>query len=317
MTPVVEMRRKDQRAIVPTRNGQPVRKILRKPQFWFGISVLVPTIIWYAIFSYGPLIQAFRLAVVQYQILTPANSPFVGLDNFRQLFNEPLFFPTVENTVAWVVLEFVYILPISVLLSVCLASVVRGRRVYQALIFIPVVTSLVAVTLLFQMLLDPDTGQIDTVLYQFGLPTSSFLDNSSSALATLAGVGAWKNIGFYVIILTAGLLNIPAELKDAALVDGAGHWQRFWRVTIPLLGHTLALVMVLIVIGAVQEFTLPFIMTSGGPDNATMLLNVLIYNEAFQNLHFGIASAAALLEFAFILVVSIVQLKLVRPKWSY
>jgi ABC-type sugar transport system permease subunit len=150
-----------------------------------------------------------------------------------------------------------------------------------------------------------------------GLPTSTFLNSSTTALPTVAAVGAWKGLGFYIIILTAGLLNIPGEMKDAALVDGAGPWQRFWRVTLPLLGHTLALVMVLLVIGAIQEFTLPFILTGGGPDNATILLNLLIYNEAFQSLHFGIASAAALLEFAFILVVSIVQLKLVRPTWSY
>ncbi len=297
--------------------GLALRKTLRKPQFWFGVSVLAPTFIWYAIFSYWPILQAFWLAVTRYQLLQPVASPFVGTDNFQQLFNNPLFLPAVGNTLLWTVLEVALMLPLSLLVSVCLANVIRGRQLYQAVLFVPVVTSLVAVVLLFRMLLDPDVGQINTILYNLGLPTSTFLTGSSTALPTAAAIGAWKGLGFYIIVLTAGLLNIPRELSEAALVDGANEWQRFWRMTLPLLGHTLALVMILLVIGAVQEFTLPFVLTGGGPDNATLLLNMLIYNEAFQNLHFGIASAAALLEFALILVVSILQLRFFRPKWSY
>ncbi len=167
------------------------------------------------------------------------------------------------------------------------------------------------------MLLDPDTGEINTILYSLGLPLSTFLTSPSTALPTAVAIGIWKGLGFYIIILTAGLLNIPTELHDAARVDGANNWQRFWRMTLPLLGHTLVLAMVLLAIGALQEFTLPSVLTGGGPGTSTTLLNLFIYNEAFQNLHFGMAAAGSLIEFALILVVSLVQLRLVRPSWSY
>ena len=119
------------------------------------------------------------------------------------------------------------------------------------------------------------------------------------------------------MILTAGILHIPDELYDAALVDGANEWQRFWLITLPLLGHTLLLVMVLLAIGTLQEFTFPFVMTRGGPGDATYVYNMLIYSEAFEDLRFGTATAAALLQFVLILFISLVQIRLLRPRWSY
>jgi len=297
--------------------GMVVRKTLRKPQFWFGLSVLGPTLIWYGLFGLWPVINAFWISVVNYKIMDPLSSPFVGADNFKQTFDNFLFPIAVKNTLAWAALQFVAMLPISLLISLLLASVVRGRNIYQALIFLPVVIPLVAVALLFRMLLDPDVGQLDTILSTFNLPNSPFLNSSTTALPTAVGIAVWKSMGFYVVILTAGILNIPKELNEAALVDGANRLQRAWRITLPLLGHTLALITVLLMINGVQEFTLPFILTSGGPNNATYLLNLFIYNEAFTNLHFGMATAAALLEFLLILVISLVQLRLLRPKWSY
>jgi len=318
-----------QRVVDPRRAGQirvsaqrqtfshTLRKTLRRPQFWFGFSVLVPTLIWYAIFSFGPILEAFWFASVRFQLRDIANSPFIGLDNFRELFANANFLPALGNTLIWAALTFVVVLPLGLFISVCLAGVLRGRRIYQAVLFLPVVVSLVAVSLLFRMLLDPDTGEINTILYSVGLPTSTFLTSSTTALPTAVGIGIWKGLGFYIIILTAGLLNIPSELNDAARVDGANEWQRFWRMTLPLIGHTLALAMVLLAIGALQEFTLPSVLTGGGPGNATTLMNLFIYGEAFQNLHFGMAAAASLIEFALILAVSVLQLRLVRPSWSY
>jgi ABC-type sugar transport system permease subunit len=294
-----------------------VRKTLRKPQFWFGLSVLGPTMIWYGIFGLWPVLSAFWISVVNYKLMDPLSSPFVGLDNFHQTFDNFLFPIAVKNTLTWAVLQFVVMLPVALLISLFLASVVRGRNIYQALIFLPVVIPLVAVSLLFRMLLDPDVGQIDTVLSNFNLPNSPFLNDMATALPTAVGIAVWKSMGFYIVILTAGILNIPRELNEAALVDGANKLQCTWRITLPLLGHTMALITVLLMINGVQEFTLPFILTSGGPNNATYLLNLFIYNEAFTNLHFGIATAAALLEFILILVISLIQLRLLRPKWSY
>ncbi|RIK33738.1 MAG: hypothetical protein DCC57_24840, partial [Chloroflexi bacterium] len=129
-----------------------MRKTLRRPQFWFGLSLLLPTMIWYWFFSYRPILRALRLAVVRYQILNPAASKFVGLDNFFDLFEHPLFFISVKNTLTWAVLSFVMMIPISLGIAVCLANVRHGRNLYQGLIFLPVVVSLVAVLLMFRML---------------------------------------------------------------------------------------------------------------------------------------------------------------------
>lgn len=294
-----------------------LRKTLRRPQFWFGFTMLLPTLIWYWFFSYRPIIQAFRLAVVRYRILDPAASKFVGLDNFFTLFEHPLFWISVQNTLTWAVLSFLLMIPISMGIAVCLANIRRGRNLYQGLIFLPVVVSLVAVLLMFRMLMDSEVGQFNQILRSVNLPESKWLASTTSALPTAVGIGVWKSLGFYVVILTAGLLGIPQELYDAALVDGANEWHRFWRITLPLIGHTLVLVTVLLAIGALQEFTLPYILTSGGPGNATYLYNLLIYSEAFTDLRFGTATAAALLQFFFILVISMLQLKLLRPTWSY
>lgn len=294
-----------------------VRWALRKPQFWFGASIILPTLIWYWVFSFRPILTALRLAMLQYRVLNPAASKFVGLDNFFQLFEHPLFFVSVRNTLVWAVLAFVFILPLSIFIATCLSNVRRGRNTYQALIFVPVVVSLVAVSLLFRMLMDPEVGMFNQILRALHLPESRWLAGASSALPTIVAVGSWKGLGFYVVILTAGILHIPEELYDAALVDGANEWQRFWRITLPLLGHTLLLVTVLLAIGSLQEFTFPFVMTGGGPGDATYVYNMLIYSEAFEDLRFGTATAAALLQFSLILFISLLQIKLLRPRWSY
>lgn len=297
--------------------GSAVSQTLRKPQFWFGLSVIVPTLIWYWFFAYQPIILAFRLAVVKYQMLDPAGSPFVGLDNFRQLFENPLFLVSIRNTLTWAIFSFVGMLPISLLISVCLVNVRRGRNLYQGILFLPVVISLVAIALLFRMLMDPEVGQFNRILESLGLPTFQWLSSSDTALPTAVGIGIWKGLGFYVVILTAGMLNIPMELQDAATVDGVNGWQRFRYMTLPLLSHTLALIMVILAIGALQEFTGVFVLTNGGPGNATYMYNLLIYQEAFQSIRFGTATAAALIQFVFIVLISILQLRLIRPSWSY
>ena len=193
----------------------------------------------------------------------------------------------------------------------------RGRTLYQALIFVPVVLSLISVIVLVRYLLDPSIGPIDAILTKLHLPTSTFLQSTQTALATLVGFSIWKGAGVTIVILTAGLLNIPGELIDAARVDGANAWHRFWRITLPLLQPTLNFVIVISAIGSLQIYTEPKVMTNGGPDNATYVLNMFIYDTGFGNLQFGQAAAASLIEFAITLVLTLVMLRLLRLKWSY
>lgn len=302
--------------------GRRIAILLARPQFRFGALVLIPTMLWYTIFVFLPIVQSIQLSVLDYDLLDPQRSEFAGLVNFADLLANPRFMTGVWNTVAWSAMSFVAVVPISLLLAACLAAVGRGRSVYQAVIFLPVVVSLVALGVLFRVLMDPEVGFFNRVLTGFGLPALSWLSSSDTALATLVGIAAWKSIGLYVVILTAGMLSIPGEIYDAAKVDGAGAHQTFVRITLPLLTPTLALVLVLLTIGSLQEFTLPTVVTGapglqGGPGESTLLYNLVIYDEAFAYVRFGTASAAALIEFVVILGVSLVWLRLLRSRSSY
>jgi len=296
-----------------------VLRTLRKPQFWFGLAVLAPLVIWYLWFSFSPIVRAFWMAVVEYQILRPEESEFVGLQHFRMLFEYSLFWTSIRNTLVYAAVFYVCMVPLALFISACLTSVTRGRNFYQFVIFLPVVVSLVAISLLFKMLMNPQLGQLNEILRAVGLPPSQFLTSHKSALFSVIGVDIWKALGFYVVILTAGMLNIPEEMYDAAKVDGAGVLARFWRVTLPLLGHTLALVSVLIVMHGLQVFAQVVIMPSqpGGPGDATYVLNLLVYTEAFANLRFGFATATAFTLFVFVFIITVIQLRLLRPSWSY
>jgi multiple sugar transport system permease protein len=294
-----------------------VKQLVRKPQFRFAFVVLVPLIAWYAWFSLGPIVRAFWMATVKYKLLNPALSEFIGLNNFTALFAYEKFWIAVRHTIEYAVFFYLGMLPLSLFISACLSSVNRARNLYQGIIFLPVVVSMVAISLLFKMLMNPEMGQFNRILHVFSLPTYRFLGGSESALISVVGVDLWKSLGFYVIITTAGMLGIPSEMYDAAEVDGAGPWQRFWRITLPLLGHTLALVSVLMLINGLQVYTQVEVLTGGGPGTATYVLNLLVYDEAFSNLRFGFATAAAFSLFIIVIAITLIQLKLLQPKWKY
>jgi multiple sugar transport system permease protein len=319
MTSIADEGRASNRAATTMGVWYVVMKTLRKPQFWFGFTMIVPLLAWYWIFSFWPILQAFRMSTVAYKLLDPGNSPFVGLGNFIKISQHPLFWVSVKNTIMWAVYSFIFHLPLAMLIAVFLSKVKRGRNVYQALIFVPVVVSLVAVSLLFKMLMDPEVGQLNKLLSSIGLPELQWLSSSSSALPTAVVIATWKGLGFFVVILTAGIMNIPSELYDAGRVDGTNPWQQFWLITMPLMSHTILLVTVLLAIGSLQEFTLPTVLfgSEGGPGNSTFLYNLLVYQEAFLDIRFGTATAASLFQFAFILTISVLQIKLLRPSWTY
>jgi ABC-type sugar transport system permease subunit len=297
--------------------NEKARKVFRRPQFWFGLVVLVPTMIWYWFFAYFPILRGLWLAVVDYDFVTRTFKGFIGLQNFETLLMDPLVFTAFTNTVVLGVLEFSITLPLAIFVAAMLVSVKRGRNVYQGFIFLPVVVSLVAISLLFLMMTDPDTGQLNQLLRGIGLPESKWLSSPDSALMTVAVINVWKGLGFAVLLLAAGMLNIPSEVHDAAKVDGASSWQQFWQITIPLTAPIILLLVVLMSIGALQEYTSVVVLTKGGPGTATYVVNLLIVEQAFSNMRFGVAAAAAFIEFVVIFLISILEIKFLRPNWSY
>ncbi|HEV8636102.1 MAG TPA: sugar ABC transporter permease [Chloroflexota bacterium] len=311
------------RAIAPLERprglGPALRRAVQRPQFWFGLAVLGPIAVWYCVFAFAPILRAFYMAVVDYQLLDPASSKFVGTKHFAKLLEYELFWIALRNTLVYALGFLVAMVPLALLVASLLARVIRGRNLYLFFIFLPVVVSLVAISLLFKYLLDAEVGPFNQILGALGLPRSRFLTSVDSVLPTVIGVDVWKSLGFYVVILLAGMLTIPEHLYDAARVDGANAWQRFRNITLPLLGHTLTLVSILIVLHGLSVYTIVVVMPEppGGPGRAAYVMNLLVFEEAFSRLNFGLATAIALALFLIVLAITVIQLRLLRPRWSY
>jgi ABC-type sugar transport system permease subunit len=295
-----------------------VGKTLKRPQFRFGLLVLIPVGVWYILFSYRPIVMAFRMAVVDYKLLDPDNSPFVGLYHFQTIFTRyELFWTAALNTVKYALFINIGMLPVAMILAYCLANVLRGRALYQWALFVPVVVSMAAIALLFRFLMDPEIGIFNHVLKLVGLPRLKWLTDPKTAMYSIVMVDIWKAAGSYIVLLTAGLLGIPEEMYDAAKVDGANAWQTFWKVTLPLLSYTLTLVIILVTIASLQVYASAIVMTNGGPGRATYMISQFVVEEAFANFRFGLATAGAFVLFVVILVITIFQLRLTRTSWQY
>lgn len=295
-----------------------IRKTLRRPQFWFGLAVLLPGIAWYAIFAFYPVLRSFTMAFTNYNFLDASKTRFVGFENFVTVTQHALFPIATKNTLIYAAELWLFTFPTAFAIALALVNINRGRNVFQFTIFIPVVVSLVAMSLFFKQLFDPDTGAVNALLHMVGLPESKWLTSPKTALVTVALVDSWKILGSYMVLLTAGLLNIPPEFYDAAKVDGANAWQTFTRVTIPLLAHVLVLIVTMLLIAGLQVFVSATLLPlqPGGPAYATTVLSIWLFNEAFNNWRFGFASAITIVLFLIVFIVSLVQLR-IRPNWEY
>ncbi len=291
-------------------------RILRRPQFWFGLAVLLPWAAWYVIFLYRPILMGFWMSVLNYNLLTPAESMFVGLRNFANVLTYDRFWIALQNTVTYSILQYILTIPLALLISWCIVSVKRGRQFYQFVVFLPVVVSLVAISMLFKMLMDPQFGTFNQVLRLLGLPTSQWVASSDTALISIVAVDVWKGVGFPVILLSTAMLNVPESLYDAAKVDGAQGWQLFRHVTLPLITNTIAMVSVLVVMSGLQVYVTPAVL-GPGPGTSTLVVNQLIINEAFMAWRFGFATATALIMFVLILALTIIQMRVLQSRWQY
>ncbi|MBI2942165.1 MAG: sugar ABC transporter permease [Chloroflexi bacterium] len=293
----------------------PLRRALRRPQFWFGLAVLAPVLAYYLVFAFLPFAGAAFMSVTRFNLLDIPKSPFVGLDNFQDLLAEPRFYLALKNSVVYAAVHMAGQLPLALFLAALLNEVRRLQKVYLFAIFTPVVSSLVAVGLLWRWLYEPGVGPINFILRSVGLPQQGFLSSPDQALYSIAAMEIWKGLGFYTVILLAGILNIPETYYEAARIDGASFWRCFWHITLPLLGHVLLLVSVLMAIGGLQVFTPMRVMP--GPGASTLVVNVMIYEEGVQSLRMGFATALALVMFVIIFVITLVQLRLLKPTWSH
>jgi multiple sugar transport system permease protein len=249
-----------------------------------------------------------------YAVASPGNTRLIWLRNYAELVRTPMFWISLRNTLYFVLAGG----PISVVVSLAVAvmldsELVRWRGFFRTVYFAPVVTTLVAVAVVWKYLYDPRYGLLNAGLRAVGLPPADWLGSTAWAMPSIILMTVWKGFGYNMIIFMAGLQAVPGDLYDAARVDGAGAWQRFWHVTLPTLAPTFLFVSITTMIGFLQLFSEPYIMTQGGPLHATLSIGLYMFNEGFESWHVGMGAAIAFVLFALTLIGALVQLRL-RPK---
>jgi multiple sugar transport system permease protein len=286
----------------------------RREAAW-GYLFLLPNIVGFLIFTALAVVTAFGLALTEWDLLIPPK--FIGLANYTKLLtNDPVFKQTMLNTVYFVG----GVVPLDIVCSLGLALLlnrpIRAMALYRAIYFVPVVTSLIAVSIVWQWLYHTEVGLINFVLADVGLPKVNWLGSTEWAMPAVILMSSWKSAGYYAVIFLAGLQGIPQHLYEAADIDGANSWQKFWKITLPLLSPTMFFVLVISIIQAFQVFGQIFIMTRGGPANATSTIVYFIYNSAFVWFRMGYAAAASWVLFAIIFLITIVQTRWQR-RWVH
>ncbi|RPK41484.1 Lactose transport system permease protein LacF [Streptomyces sp. ADI92-24] len=274
---------------------------------------LVPTLLVFGLFAWWPIVRSLLLSFQQTNLVEPA--VWVGLDNFRTLFDDPLLATAVGNTVFFVVLGLLIGFPAPLILAAIMSTVRRGAGVYRFLVYLPVVIPPVVAILLWKWFYDPGSGLFNNVLGKVGLGPYAWLESSDSAMLSLVLEATWAGMGGAVLIYLAAMVGIPGELYEAAEVDGAGIWRRIWHVMLPQLRSVIGLLLLVQLINTVQVFTEPYVFTGGGPENSTLTVLLLIFRYAFQDGEYGQAAALSFLMVLTLALLSAVYLRATRS-WS-
>lgn len=298
------------------------RRPRRSPVTWYrggGLANLLfvaPMVFVFFFFSWTPIVRSVVMSLQKTNLIV---SEWVGLDNYVAVLTDPKLGEAVINTLYFALLALVFGFPIPLLMAVLMSEVRRGKGLYSALAYLPVVIPPVVAVLLWRFFYSPDpNGVFNTVLGWVGIPAQPWLQNASSAMPSLVLEATWAAAGGSIIIYLAALLSVPPELYDAAEVDGAGVLGKLWHVTLPQLRGILFIMLILQVIATAQVFLEPFLFTGGGPNGATTTILLYIYNKAFRNSlggDYGEATAVSVLLAIVLALLSWLYFKLTN-RWS-
>jgi multiple sugar transport system permease protein len=294
----------------------------RTPGTWVrrgGLSTLVfaiPLLVIFGLFSWLPIGRSIVMSLQETNLI---DTSWVGLDNFRTVLSDPLLGTAIRNTLWFAVLALAIGYPVPLLAAVLMSEVRRMKGLFSALAYLPVVVPPVVAVLLWKFFFDArPEGVFNTMLGWVGLGPVPWLQDAGWAMPSLVLEATWAGAGGTIIIYLAALTSVPAELYDAAEVDGASVWRKIWHVTMPQLRGVLLITFILQIIGTAQVFLEPYLFTDGGPANATITVLLLVYRYAFGNSlggDYGAATALSLMLAVFLAVLSIVYFRLTRS-WS-
>lgn len=290
----------------------------------YSYLFIAPTVMLFLVFVFIPVISSLFLSFTRYNIVTQPK--WVGLDNYRQIFFHDLrFWKALRNTAVYVLGVVPIGIWISLLLAVAIDQKIRFKNFYKTVFFMPVVTSVIAISVIWKWLFAGEKyGLINYWLMRLGLNPIDWVMSPTWTLPAIMIMSIWAGLGYNMILLLAGLQTIPSVLYEAADIDGAGSWQKFWHITLPLLRPTLLFVLIMSVVNSFQVFEQVYIMTGGtgegvgGVLDCALTLVAYLYEKGFERFEMGYASAIAYILFGFIFIVTLINLKVVRSqKFEY
>jgi len=272
--------------------------------------LVTPYLLHFFIFVAFPVVFSIVLTFNDWNIISPMK--YIGLNNYIRLFNDALFFKSLLNTIIFLVIHIPLQIIIALILAELLNQNIKFRAFFRAAFFLPVIVSGVVVTMLWQQLFGFDSGLLNRILVMLGFGKVGWLVNPDLAMPSIAVMATWKNVGLYVILFLVGLQTVPTHYYEAADLEGATHWQKFFYITIPAINPTIFMVVVLSTIGGFSLFIEPYIMTGGGPLNSTLSAVLYIYKQGFFYYHMGYSATLGFFFAFLILMVVMVQRKFIE-----
>ena len=274
-----------------------------KPQRRAGLLLLSPAVLAIILISVLPLLLAFYFSFTDYNMFNPPR--WVGLRNYTSILGDPVFWEAIKNTLSFALSQVIIGLVVVIMVAALFNGQLFGGSLMRTLIYLPHAASFVVVALIWTLLLDPTVGPINQWIQGSGVSPVYFLSDPAWAMVSLVVVSLWRNLGYFMIIVLAALKSVPAELLEAAEIDGAGAFRRFVSISLPTIKGVVSFVGITWFLGALQMFTQSYVMTTGGPINATRTIVYLMYDDAFTNLDIGLASAMAIMLFVLVVIASL------------
>jgi raffinose/stachyose/melibiose transport system permease protein len=275
---------------------------------------LLPALLIYIVFAIYPILQSFYYSLMEWDGFTEMK--FVGLQNFKDLFQDALFWNSAKNNIFVVVASVLGQIPIALFIALLLNRKLKGVKIFRTIGFMPVVLSTVVVSLTWNLIYNTKDGMINQLLRAVGLDSlaHNWLGDTKYAMISVCVTVVWQFIGLYLIIFLAALQNVPEEVLEAAKMDGASEWLTTWKITVPMIWDTIIVAVILCISGSLRTFDLIYVMTHGGPSHSTDVMALYMFNETFTNLHYGYGSAVSVVIFFFSLILIFIVKKLLGQK---
>jgi multiple sugar transport system permease protein len=279
---------------------------------WLPYFMVSPYLVHLLAFTTFPVVFSLLLTFFRWNIIGPME--WTGFGNWERLFSDRLFWKAILNTIKFLIIHIPLQIVVALLLAEVLNRKIFMRGFFRAAFFMPFVISGVVVTILWQQLLGFETGVLNRMLVALGLGKVGWLIDPKVAMASIAIMATWKNVGLYVILFLVGLQTVPRQYYEAADLEGASHWQKFFRITVPMINPTIFMVVVLSTIGGFSLFIEPYILTGGGPLNSTLSAVLYIYKQAFEYYHMGYSATLGVFFAVMVMLVVVVQQKFIEQE---